>query len=132
WALVIALLVVWLPYSTRIISSALVQVSSEVEEAADIMGVGWFRKTRDLLIPLIRRSMLNSFSYVFINSFRELGAVSILVTSGTYVLTVYIADLLRQSAASLTLIAAISTFTTVSLASLSAVFNLLARRRGGI
>ncbi|MEM0384114.1 MAG: iron ABC transporter permease [Candidatus Caldarchaeum sp.] len=128
WALVFALLVVWLPYSTRIVSSAMVQVSSEIEEAADIMGAGWLRKTKDVLIPLLRRSMLNSFSYVFINSFRELGAVSILVTSGSYVLTMYISDLLRQSAASLTMIAAISTFTTLSLALLAGVFNLLARK----
>jgi len=129
WGLSLALLVIWLPYSTRIVSSSLMQVSSEIEEAADVLGAGWLRKSKDLLVPLLWRGLLNSFSYVFINSFRELGAVSLLATSGSYVLTMYITDLLRQSAATLPLIAAISTIASVMLVSIAAFFNYITARR---
>ncbi|MHB2036338.1 MAG: ABC transporter permease [Nitrososphaerales archaeon] len=100
YALMIALVVVWLPYSVRIVSGPMLQISREMEEAASISGAKWRRMFRTVLIPLVKTGIMSSFVYVFMDSFRELGDVILLVTPKSYVLTVFIADLYTNTVTS--------------------------------
>jgi ABC-type Fe3+ transport system permease subunit len=77
-----------LPFSTRIVSGNLVQVSNELEEASQVAGAGFFRTFTRVVMPLIKSGLFNSLVYTFIDSLRELGGVIILTTAQTTTFTV--------------------------------------------
>ena len=87
WPLVISLVFLRLPFSTRIISGNLVQISNEMEEASQVAGAGFGRTFVKVTLPLIKEGVFNSFIYTFVDSIRELGGVIILVTSQTVTFT---------------------------------------------
>jgi iron(III) transport system permease protein len=88
WPLVISLIFIRLPFSTRIVSGNMVQVSAELEEASQVSGSGFLRTFTRILLPLTRAGIFNSFIYTFIDSLRELGGVIILATSQSLTFTV--------------------------------------------
>jgi iron(III) transport system permease protein len=88
WPLVIALVFIRLPFSTRIVSGNLVQVSDELEEASQVAGAGFFRTFTRVIMPLIKNGLFNSLVYTFVDSLRELGGVVILTTAQTATFTV--------------------------------------------
>jgi iron(III) transport system permease protein len=88
WPLVISLVFIRLPFSTRIVSGNLVQVSDELEEASQVAGAGFFRTFTRVIMPLIKNGLFNSFVYTFVDSLRELGGVVILTTAQTTTFTV--------------------------------------------
>ena len=53
--------VVWLAYGMRLISSALLQISPELEEAAFTAGASRGRVTREVTLPLVRFGLLGSW-----------------------------------------------------------------------
>jgi len=88
WPLVISLVFIRLPFSTRIVSSNMVQVAGELEEASQVSGSGFLRTFTRILLPLTRAGIFNSFIYTFIDSLRELGGVIILATAQSMTFTV--------------------------------------------
>jgi iron(III) transport system permease protein len=108
WPLVMALVVIRLPYSVRMISGSLMQISDDLEAAARVAGASRLRSLRRVILPLLKSGLLNSFEYTFINSLRELGAVILLVTPGTIVLTSLLLNLYSQHASALGIVAAAS------------------------
>jgi len=88
WPLVISLVFIRLPFSTRIVSGNMVQVSGELEEASQVSGAGFLRTFVRILLPLTRAGIFNSFIYTFIDSLRELGGVIILATAQSMTFTV--------------------------------------------
>jgi iron(III) transport system permease protein len=120
WPLIIALVFIRLPYCVRIISGSLIQIADELEEASRVSGASWVRTFYKVLLPLLRRGMINSFLYTFINALRELGAVVLLVTSQSIVLTALLLNLYTQHALALHTLAAaavlLSTFIFIALA----------------
>ena len=50
--------VVWMAYGLRLISTALLQVGPELEEAARAVGARRGQVTRDITLPLVRYGML--------------------------------------------------------------------------
>jgi iron(III) transport system permease protein len=79
--LVLAQLVVCLPFALRIISSSVIQLHDEMVEASAMSGAGWGRTVRSVILPLLRRSIVYAFLATFILAFREFGAVVLLVTA---------------------------------------------------
>src|SRR5205814_9068077 len=57
--------VLWLAYGMRLISSSLMQVSPELEEAGRSIGASRGRVSRDITLPLIRYGLLGSWLLVF-------------------------------------------------------------------
>ncbi len=88
WPLAISLVFIRLPFSTRIVSGNMVQVSNELEEASQVSGSGFLRTFTRILLPLTRAGLFNSFVYTFIDSLRELGGVILLVTAQSVPFTV--------------------------------------------
>jgi len=88
WPLVISLVFIRLPFSTRIVSGNMVQVSNELEEASQVSGSGFLRTFTRILLPLTRAGLFNSFVYTFIDSLRELGGVILLATAQSMTFTV--------------------------------------------
>lgn len=82
----IAYSVVWLAYGMRLISSSLLQVSPELEEAGRSAGASRARVSRDITLPLIRYGLLGSWLLVFMIFEREYSTAVYLLAPGTEVI----------------------------------------------
>jgi len=79
--MVIALSVSLLPQGIRSISGGVVQVQTELQEAARASGASVATTIRRIFLPLARPSIVGAWLYVFIGSFNALGAVLLLQSS---------------------------------------------------
>jgi iron(III) transport system permease protein len=82
----LAYTVVWVAYGTRLVSSALLQVGPELEEAARSAGASRGRVSRDVTLPLIRYGLLASWLLVFMIFEREYSTGVYLLGPGTEVI----------------------------------------------
>jgi iron(III) transport system permease protein len=79
----VAEIVIFIPVTMRLISSALIQVGDELIEASRLSGAGMARSVRLILAPIIRPALLYAGAVVFVLAYRELGAVVFLVANNT-------------------------------------------------
>ncbi len=86
FAVWLAYTVVWLAYGMRLVSSALLQVGPELEEAARSVGASRARTSRDVTLPLIRHGLLASWLLVFLIFEREYSTAVYLLSPGTEVI----------------------------------------------
>jgi iron(III) transport system permease protein len=114
------------------VSSSLIQISDELEESSRVSGASWGRTFYKIVLPLMRRGMVNSFVYTFVNSLREVGAVVFLATGNSIVIMTLLLQLQSQNALSLNLLAAtsviLSVFIMIALA-LSSIVQASAKQR---
>jgi iron(III) transport system permease protein len=82
----LAYTVVWLAYGMRLISSSLLQVSAELEEAARTVGASRGRISREITLPLIRHGLLGSWLLVFMIFEREYSTGVYLLAPGSEVI----------------------------------------------
>jgi len=78
----------YLPYGMRYASTAMAQLSSELEESAMVSGASWAQTFRRVLVPLASSGILAGFIYILIVSFRELSSTILLYSPGKEVLSV--------------------------------------------
>ena len=90
--------VVWLAYGMRLISSSLLQVSTELEEAARSIGAGRGRVSREITLPLIRHGLLGSWLLVFMIFEREYSTGVYLLAPGTEVIGAQLVSLWQGGA----------------------------------
>ncbi|NLJ80224.1 MAG: iron ABC transporter permease [Firmicutes bacterium] len=76
-----------MPYTARSGISSMLQVSGELEEAAIIQGVSWWRRFRKIMLPLTKSGFFAGTLIVLITSMRELSLYILLVTPANRVLT---------------------------------------------
>ena len=77
WLLLIVLVVVFLPFTLRVISSALVSIDDQLIEASAASGAKLWQTMRSIIVPLLGTALVNAFGIVFILSFRELGGATL-------------------------------------------------------
>ncbi len=87
WILVVVSVAKNLPYSSRSGTAAMLQVGSELEEAALVGGASWLTRFRRIIIPLTSSGLVAGFLLTFITSMRELSLIVLLVTPTTRTLT---------------------------------------------
>jgi iron(III) transport system permease protein len=80
----------YLPYGMRYASSAMAQMSRELEESAMVCGASWLQTFRRVLVPLASSGILAGWVYILVVSFRELSSTILLYSPGTEVLSVLI------------------------------------------
>lgn len=90
WILLIAYVTRFLPFASRAAEVSMGQVGRELEEAARVSGVGWWRTFRRVLFPLILPGLVAAWLYVFVLSLRELSSSILLYSPGNDVLAVRI------------------------------------------
>jgi iron(III) transport system permease protein len=78
--------VVWLAYGMRLISTALLQVGPELEEAARAVGARRGQVTRHVTLPLVRYGLLGAWLMVFLIFEREYSTGVYLLSPGTEVI----------------------------------------------
>ncbi|MTV37916.1 ABC transporter permease [Duganella radicis] len=112
FALWLAYSVVWLAYGMRLISTALLQVGPELEEAARAVGATRGKVTRDVTVPLIKYGLLGAWLMVFLIFEREYSTGVYLLSPGTEVIGALLVSL--WATGSTDLVAALS-FINISL-----------------
>jgi iron(III) transport system permease protein len=88
--IVIASVIVFLPFAMRIIAGATIQVGDELLEASRVSGARWLRSMATVMVPLLGVAITNAVIFVFVQSFRELGAVVLLISPSQILLPVKI------------------------------------------
>jgi iron(III) transport system permease protein len=94
----LAYTVVWLAYGMRLISSSLMQVSTELEEAARSAGATRGMVSRQITLPLIRPGLLASWLLVFMIFEREYSTGVYLLAPGTEVIGAQLVSLWQGGA----------------------------------
>ncbi len=112
WPLVISLVFIRLPFSTRIISGNMVQVSDELEDASQVTGAGFVRTFTRILMPLTKEGLFNSFVYTLVDAMRELGGVVILATAATPTFTTLLLQYYNERSSQIGVVAAASVIFT--------------------
>jgi len=102
----IAYSVVWMAYGLRLISTALLQVGPELEEAARAVGASRGQVTRDVTLPLVKFGLLGAWLMVFLIFEREYSTGVYLLSPGTEVIGALIVSL--WAGGSVDLVAALS------------------------
>jgi iron(III) transport system permease protein len=110
----LAYTVVWLAYGMRLVSSSLLQVGPELEEAARSVGATRGQVNRQVTIPLIRFGLLASWLLVFMIFEREYSTGVYLLAPGTEVIGSLLVSLWATGAADI--VAALSLINVVLVA----------------
>lgn len=73
----------FLPFASRSGTNAMLQLSGEIEEAALIVGVPWWKRMVRVLFPIQKSSFISGYLLPFISCMRELSLFVLLTSSGT-------------------------------------------------
>lgn len=93
WILLVAYVTRFIPFGVRYSQTALLQISTDLEEAARLSGANWFQTVWHILLPLIRRGVLYAWIVVFLSAFPEISASILLRNIGTDVVATAILDM---------------------------------------
>ena len=74
-------------FASRSGSSNMMQISTELEEAADINGASFWTRIRRVVIPLAKNGFLSGFLLSFISIAKELDLIALLMTPENYTLS---------------------------------------------
>lgn len=73
----------FLPFASRSGTNAMLQLSNEIEEAAIIVGVPWWKRMVKVLFPIQKSSFISGYLLPFISCMRELTLFVLLTGTGT-------------------------------------------------
>lgn len=93
WIMILAFISRFTPQGLRSISSSMVQIHPELEEASRISGSSVAGTIRRILLPLVKPGVASAITLVMLLCVRELSTSIFLYTSRSIVLTVLVYDL---------------------------------------
>jgi iron(III) transport system permease protein len=88
WILALAFVARFIPDTVKALSTSLMQIHRELEEAAWICGRGLLGTIGSVVLPLARPGVVAAMTLLFILAIRELGSSLFLYSSGTMVMAV--------------------------------------------
>ena len=80
--LIIAGVVKYIPFASRSSLNSMLQLSGELEEAAIIQNIPWFRRMTRIIIPIQKSSIISGYMLPFMTCLRELSLFLLLCTQG--------------------------------------------------
>jgi iron(III) transport system permease protein len=125
WILALAFIARFMPDTIKALSTSLLQIHRELEEAAWVCGKGLLGTVRTIVLPLARPGVIAAMTLLFILAIRELGSSLFLYTSNTMVMAVLLLDYYEGGNVGIT--AAFSLVQTVLLGVLIGIAHLLSR-----
>ena len=128
WVLMIAYVTKYIPYGMRSASGAILQIHSELEEAAAASGASWWETFKRVTLPLLRPGIVAGWIYIFIVSFREFSTSVLLATGESRVLSILLFTMFEQG--QVTVVAAIGILMILTLLTIVAVFYKISGRVG--
>ena len=90
WILLIAYVTIFLPYGITYATSAMYQISGELEESGRVCGAGWWTIFRSITLPLLMPGLIAGWTFIVLIAIRELGASLLLYSPGHEVLAIMI------------------------------------------
>jgi len=128
WVLLIAYVTRYIPYGMRSASGSILQIHSELEEAASASGASWWQTFKRVTLPLLRPGLVAGWIYIFIVSFREFSTSVLLATGESRVLSILLFTMFEQG--QVTVVAAIGILMIATLLTVVAIFYKLTGRIG--
>lgn len=128
WVLLIAYVTRYIPYGMRSSSGAILQIHSELEEAAGASGASWWQTFWRVTLPLLRPGFVAGWIYIFIVSFREFSTSVLLATGESRVLSILLFTMFEQG--QVTVVAAIGILMILTLLAIVAIFYKVSGRVG--
>jgi len=125
WILALAFIARFMPDTVKALSTSLLQIHKELEEAAWICGKGMIGTIRTIVLPLARPGVIAGITLLFILAIRELGSSLFLYTSNTMVMAVLLLDYYEGGNVGIT--SAFSLVQTLLLAVLIGIAHFLSR-----
>ena len=71
------------PFASKSGTANMLSISTELEEAADIAGAGFWKRMASIIIPLAKNGFISGFMLVFISIAKELDLIIIMMTPTT-------------------------------------------------
>ena len=124
----LAYLTKYMPVALRFVSASMMQIHSELDEAAQVAGVSWSRNFLKVMLPLLRPGLLAAWFWVMVHAYRELTIALMLARSQNRTAAVVIYDLWEEG--SFLLLSAFGVLMFLLLMVLSAIAYLIGRRFG--
>lgn len=84
--LIIAGTVKYIPFASRSALNSMLQISGEIEEAAIIQNIPWYKRMLNIIIPIQKSSIISGYMLPFMTSLREL-TLFMLLASQSKILT---------------------------------------------
>lgn len=126
WIILIAYVANYTAQAFRAISGGLYQLSPTLEEAAEISGASIGRRIIEILLPIMKNSIITAWFLIFIPCFRELTLSIFLWSAGNETLATVIFTL--QDAGNYTAACALSIIIIVIIALLNWISNIVVRK----
>jgi len=126
--LMIAYATKYLPLGMRFASPAVMRISPELEESAQMSGVGWTTMFRRIDIPLMLPALIGGWIYVFLISMKELPLALLLRSPGNAMLSSQMYEMWENGFT--TQIAAFGIIATGLLLACAIAFQIFATRYG--
>jgi iron(III) transport system permease protein len=123
----LAYLTKYMPIALRFISASMLQIHGELEEAAAVAGVPWWKNFMRIYLPLLRPGFMAGWFWVMVHAYRELTISLMLARGNNRTASVIIYDLAQQS---WNLLAAFGVIMFVLLIALVAASHVLSKRFG--
>jgi iron(III) transport system permease protein len=128
WVLLIAYVTRYIPYGMRSASGSILQIHSELEEAAAASGASWWESFKRVTLPLLRPGLVAGWIYICIVSFREFSTSALLATGESRVLSILLFNMFEQG--QVTVVAAIGILMILTLLAIVSIFYKLSGRVG--
>ena len=115
--MILAYVVLFLPYTVQYVTSSFTQISGSLEAAARVFGGSPFYIFRRVTLPLIMKGVFAGWTMTFIIAFRELVTASLIAPPNTLVVSTYIVREFEQGSVSVGMAMAVLCvlFTTTAL-----------------
>jgi iron(III) transport system permease protein len=88
----LAYLTKYLPFALRFVSNSMMQIHPELDEAAQVAGVPWWRNFFKVTLPLLKPGLLAAWFWVMVHAYRELTVALMLARSENRTAAVLIFD----------------------------------------
>jgi ABC-type Fe3+ transport system permease subunit len=82
WILIIVGTIKYIPFASRSSLNSMLQLSSEIEEAAYIQNIPWYKRMFRIIVPIQKSSIISGYLLPFMTCMRELSLFMLLCTQG--------------------------------------------------
>ena len=87
WILIIVGTVKYIPFASRSSLNSMLQLSGEIEEAAIIQDVPWWKRMTKIIIPIQKSSIISGYLLPFMTCLRELTLFMLLCSQAKIITT---------------------------------------------
>ena len=126
WILALAFVARFMPDTVKALSTSMMQIHKELEEASWICGKGLLGTIRSIVLPLAKPGVIAAMTLLFVLAIRELGSSLFLYSSDTMVMAVLLLDYYEGGSVGKT-----SAFSLVQIALLAVLISITHRLSQG-